>query len=145
MSEINSQLKVRFDALFKDGQLLHELVACGFQKSEVVPGAIPGGSVGTMGTRLYKRCEESGAEITVISESLIIPPSTRAEVEEVPEVEDDEQFGEPITLDDLDMSPHALKLARENELDAVALYDTFGDNPIMKGDIQAFVLSLSEK
>lgn len=140
---LGSEIKARFTGNFKDGQLFHQLVEAGGVKHELLPGTIQAESIVTISRGIFERVKNSGGEIEIVEERLIIPPSTRAEpVDNPPDLSDGEEYGEPIELDDLDMSAHALKLAKEKEIDPVALYDQFGDNPIMKGDIQSFILNM---
>lgn len=138
---LSTELKVRFTGNFKDGQLLSVLLDGGFELHALLPGTIKAGSAGKMSQGIYNRCVSSGAELDILDEVLKIPPAT-GPTSEAKEVEDPD--AEPLVLDDLEMSIHAFKIAKENDLDPIALFDKFGEGPIMKKDVESFIQSLSE-
>lgn len=148
MSQLGSVLVVKFNALFKDGQLFDQLVQAGFEKDAVVPGAIRAQATGKMNKNLYLRVISSGAEVDVLDEVLDIPPSTRAVEpdwdENAKDVVEANKDAEPLTLDGLNMTAHALKMAQDNGIDAVALFDQFGEEQITKGDVAQYIQSLRE-
>ena len=142
---LGTDIVARFTGNFKDGQLYHQLIDCGFEPHAILPGTIKP-SQAKMPSSLFTKVQSSGGEIEVMDEVYRIPPSTRSAEDPAPDQEftpeQDEAHKELLTLESLDLSPHALKLAREHDLDPVALYDTFGDGPIMKGDVSQFIQSL---
>lgn len=129
--------KIRFTAPFKDGNLVSHLKKAGVQFSQFAPSTVLSNTVLWIDGRLLEMLRNSGADIEVEDQRMIIPPSTRA-----PEPEpEEEEFLEPISLDDLNMSIPALQLAKEHGIHPAELMDTLSEQP---EDLQSVKFSISD-
>lgn len=129
----NREFKVRFTAPFKDGNLYDQLVKAGFTPG-TVPGTIKADSIAWVHQRLFEMTRNSGADLEVIDDRLLIPPSTRAEPEPEPEQEPEE--GEeliPLSMDDLTMTKPARDLAEEFGISPAELVDSLPEWEVASG------------
>ncbi len=116
--------KIRFTAPFKDGNLVSHLKNAGVQFSQFAPSTVLSNTVLWIDGRLMEMLRNSGADIEVEDQRMEIPPSTRAH-----EPEPEDEFLEPITLDDLNMTLPARELAKEHGIHPVELLDTLSEQP----------------